>query len=49
VQNVVAGVGNLRMETVIKGTTPFLLMYVILAALFVLFPSLITSPLAWMH
>jgi len=49
VQNVVAGVGNLRMETVIKGTTPFLLMYVILAVLFVLFPSLITAPLAWMH
>ncbi len=49
VQNVVAGVGKLRMETVIKGTTPFLLMYVILAVLFVLFPSLITAPLAWMH
>ena len=49
VQNVVAGVGNLRMETVIKGTTPFLLMYVLLAVLFVLFPSLITAPLAWMH
>ncbi|MCY1371514.1 C4-dicarboxylate TRAP transporter large permease protein DctM [compost metagenome] len=49
VQNVVAGVGRLRMETVIKGTTPFLLMYVLLAVLFVLFPSLITAPLAWMH
>ncbi|PIF74196.1 tripartite ATP-independent transporter DctM subunit [Variovorax sp. 54] len=49
VQNVVAGVGKLRMETVIKGTTPFLLMYVLLAVLFVLFPSLITAPLAWMH
>ncbi|MGJ7491696.1 TRAP transporter large permease [Variovorax sp. ZT4R33] len=48
VQNVVAGVGNLRMETVIKGTTPFLLMYVLLAVLFVLFPSLITTPLAWL-
>ncbi len=49
VQNVVAGVGKLRMETVIKGTTPFLLMYVLLAVLFVLFPSLITAPLAWMQ
>ncbi|KQX86782.1 TRAP transporter large permease [Variovorax sp. Root473] len=49
VQNVVAGVGRLRMETVIKGTTPFLLMYVLLAVLFVLFPSLVTAPLAWMH
>jgi len=49
VQNVVAGVGRLRMETVIKGTTPFLLMYVALLVLFVLFPSLITAPLRWMH
>jgi tripartite ATP-independent transporter DctM subunit len=49
VQNVVAGVGRLRMETVIKGTTPFLLMYVLLAILFVLFPALITAPLRWMH
>ena len=38
-QNVVAGVGKLRMETVIKGTNPFLMVYVLLAALFVLFLS----------
>ena len=37
VQNVVAGVGKLRMETVIKGTNPFLMVYVVLAALFVIF------------
>ncbi|WP_311220789.1 MULTISPECIES: TRAP transporter large permease subunit [unclassified Acidovorax] len=49
VQNVVAGVGRLRMETVIKGTTPFLLMYMALLVLFVLFPVLITGPLRWMH
>ena len=49
VQNVVAGVGGLRMETVIKGTTPFLLMYMALLVLFVLFPVLITGPLRWMH
>ncbi|WCM90628.1 TRAP transporter large permease [Acidovorax sp. NCPPB 3576] len=49
VQNVVAGVGGLRMETVIKGTTPFLLMYMVLLVLFVLFPVLITGPLRWMH
>ncbi|GKS87557.1 TRAP transporter large permease subunit [Acidovorax sp. SUPP1855] len=49
VQNVVAGVGGLRMETVIKGTTPFLLMYVVLLVLFVLFPVLITGPLRWLH
>ena len=49
VQNVVAGVGKLRMEVVIKGTTPFLLAYVFLAALFVVFPQIITGPLKWMH
>ncbi|WP_287983974.1 TRAP transporter large permease subunit [Diaphorobacter sp.] len=49
VQNVVAGVGRLRMETVIRGTTPFLAVYVLLAGLFTLFPALITAPLRWMH
>jgi tripartite ATP-independent transporter DctM subunit len=49
VQNVVAGVGRLRMETVIRGTTPFLLVYVLLLVLFVVFPQLITAPLGWMH
>lgn len=49
VQNVVAGVGRLRMETVIRGTTPFLLVYVLLLVLFVIFPKMITAPLAWMH
>ncbi len=49
VQNVVAGVGRLRMETVIRGTTPFLLVYVLLLILFVVFPQLITAPLGWMH
>jgi tripartite ATP-independent transporter DctM subunit len=49
VQNVVAGVGRLRMETVIKGTNPFLAVYVALLVLFVLFPSLVTAPLRWMH
>ncbi len=49
VQNVVAGVGRIRMETVIKGTTPFLLMYVLLLILFVIFPQIVTEPLKWMH
>jgi len=49
VQNVVAGVGRLRMETVIKGTTPFLLMYVLLLVLFVIFPSLVITPMRWLH
>ena len=49
VQNVVAGVGRLRMETVIKGTTPFLLMYVLLLVLFTVFPSLVITPMRWLH
>ena len=49
VQNVVAGVGRLRMETVIRGTNPFLMVYVLLAVLFVLFPQIILAPLRWMH
>ena len=49
VQNVVAGVGKLRMETVIKGTTPFLLAYVLLAVLLVIFPQIVLAPLRWMH
>nr|WP_297353178.1 TRAP transporter large permease subunit [uncultured Caldimonas sp.] len=49
VQNVVAGVGRLRMETVIRGTSPFLIMYFILLALFVAFPQLILTPLKWIH
>jgi TRAP-type C4-dicarboxylate transport system permease large subunit len=49
VQNVVAGVGRLRMETVIKGTTPFLLAYVLLAVMLVIFPQIVLAPLRWMH
>lgn len=49
VQNVVAGVGRLRMETVIRGTQPFLNVYLVLLVLFVLFPQLILTPLKWIH
>jgi TRAP-type C4-dicarboxylate transport system permease large subunit len=37
------------METVIKGTTPFLIAYVLLAVLLVIFPQIVTAPLKWMH
>ncbi|MEC5385031.1 TRAP transporter large permease subunit [Uliginosibacterium sp. H3] len=47
VQNVVAGVGRMRMETVIKGTTPFLMMYLVLLVLFTIFPQLVLGPLKW--
>jgi TRAP-type transport system large permease protein len=48
VQNVVAGVANLRMSTVIKGTNPFLAVYCVLLILFVVFPALVLKPLQWL-
>ncbi len=48
VQNVVAGVANLRMATVIKGTNPFLAVYLLLLVLFVVFPQLVLAPLKWL-
>jgi TRAP-type transport system large permease protein len=48
VQNVVAGVAKLRMETVIKGTTPFLAVYIVLLIAFTIFPALILRPLKWL-
>lgn len=48
VLNVVSGVGNLRMETAIRGVMPFLTVYMVLLALLVLFPGIVTGPLAWL-
>jgi len=48
VLNVVAGVGGLRMEPVIRGVTPFLLVYVAMLALLILFPAIVLQPLRWM-
>jgi TRAP-type transport system large permease protein len=49
VLNVVAGVGRLPMHQVIKGVNPFLISYVLVLALFVLFPQIVTAPVAWMR
>jgi TRAP-type mannitol/chloroaromatic compound transport system permease large subunit len=49
VLNVVAGVGRLSMHQVIKGVNPFLITYILILALFVLFPQLVTAPVAWMR
>lgn len=49
VLNVVAGVGRLPMHQVIKGVNPFLLTYIVILVLFVLFPQLVTAPVAWMR
>lgn len=45
VLSVLAGVGRLRMETVIRGVTPFLAVYVVMLVLFVVFPEIILWPL----
>jgi tripartite ATP-independent transporter DctM subunit len=49
VLNVVAGVGRLSMHQVIKGVNPFLVVYVFILAVFVLFPQIVTAPVAWMR
>lgn len=49
VLNVVAGVGRVPMHTVIKGVNPFLITYTLILLLFVMFPQLVTAPVAWMR
>nr|WP_295778276.1 TRAP transporter large permease subunit [Rhodoferax sp.] len=49
VLNVVAGVGRLSLHQVIKGVNPFLFTYTVILFLFVLFPQIVTAPVAWMR
>jgi tripartite ATP-independent transporter DctM subunit len=49
VLNVVAGVGRLSLHQVIKGVNPFLISYSIILFTFVLFPQIVTAPVAWMR
>jgi TRAP-type transport system large permease protein len=49
VLNVVAGVGRLRLDQVIKGVNPYLLTYLVILAAFVVFPQLVTAPVKWMR
>jgi tripartite ATP-independent transporter DctM subunit len=49
VLNVVAGVGRISMHSVIKGVNPFLLTYVLILALLVVFPQIVTMPVLWMR
>ncbi len=49
VLNVVAGVGRVRLDDVIRGVNPFLLTYLVILVLLVIFPPLVTAPLAWMR
>ncbi len=49
VLNVVAGVGRISMHSVIKGVNPFLFTYVLILALLVVFPQIVTAPVVWMR
>ncbi|MEK8048139.1 TRAP transporter large permease [Ideonella margarita] len=49
VLNVVAGVGKLRLDEVIKGVNPFLMVYLFILTLFVIFPQIVIAPVAWMR
>jgi tripartite ATP-independent transporter DctM subunit len=49
VLNVVAGVGRMRLEQVIRGVNPYLFTYLVILGMFVLFPQIVTAPLAWMR
>ncbi len=49
VLNVVAGVGRLSMHQVVKGVNPFLITYLLILALFVIFPEIVIAPVAWLR
>ena len=49
VLNVVAGVGRMRLEQVVRGVNPYLITYLLILALFVVFPQIVTAPVAWMR
>ena len=49
VLNVVCGVAKISLESATKGIWPFLLTYIVLILIFIIFPGIITAPMAWMH
>ena len=49
VLNTVSGISGVSMEAATKGAMPYLLAQMILIALLVLFPSLVTVPASWLH
>ncbi len=49
VLNVVAGVGRMRLDEVIRGVNPFLVVYLGILLLFVAFPQIVTAPVAWLR
>ena len=49
VLHVVGGIGKLHMEVLVRGVMPFFMIYLIIVALLVAFPSIVTVPLAWLR
>ena len=49
VLNVVAGVGRMQLDEVIRGVNPFLVVYLVILALFTIFPQIVIAPLVWMR
>lgn len=49
VLNVVCGVAKISLESATRGIWPFLLTYMLLIALFIVFPGIVTVPMAWFH
>jgi tripartite ATP-independent transporter DctM subunit len=49
VLNVVAGIGRLRMEVLVRGVMPFFLIYLAIVLLLITFPQIVTLPLAWLR
>lgn len=49
VLNVVAGVGRMPLAQVVRGVNPFLAVYLVILTLFVVFPQIVTAPVAWMR
>ncbi|MED5619969.1 TRAP transporter large permease [Ideonella sp. BN130291] len=49
VLNVVAGVGRMSLNEVIRGVNPFLITYLVILAMFTAFPQIVTAPVAWMR
>lgn len=49
VLNVVAGVGRMSMDDVIRGVNPFLVAYLAVLVLLTVFPQVVTLPVLWMR
>lgn len=49
VLNVVAGVGRMRLDEVIRGVNPYLVVYLAILLLFIAFPQIVIAPVAWLR